>query len=231
MPASDTVPEPDTVPGDTGPQHLDLPRPGRLLRTAGWSLVESIGLPALGYVLGYLLAGQNVAVLAGTGILWLTVLARKAVTGGVPGMVVVTAFAMTMQAALVIATGSVWLFLLAFPLSHLALAVLFAWTAPTAKPLIAQLAGEVVSLRQPEHHHHHCLHRFFQGATWLWAGVFFALTACMTVLMVTEPVKLFLVATTGATVGLIVVGVLASGFWFFAMLRRNGLRLRFAAAG
>jgi hypothetical protein len=56
---------------------------------------------------------------------------------------------LTLQAVLVLATGSVLLFLLQFPMANLALCILFARTAPTGRPLVAQLAAEVVALRQP----------------------------------------------------------------------------------
>jgi hypothetical protein len=39
--------------------------------------------------------------------------------------------------------------LLQFPVANLALRILFARTAPTGRPLVAQLAAEVVALRQP----------------------------------------------------------------------------------
>jgi hypothetical protein len=66
-----------------------------------------------------------------------------------PRLLVVSGLVLTLQAVLVLATGSVLLFLLQFPLANLALCVLFARTAPTGKPLVAQLAAEVVALRQP----------------------------------------------------------------------------------
>ena len=68
--------------------------------------------------------------------------------GSVPRLLVVSGLVLTLQAVLVLATGSVLLFLLQFPMANLALCVLFARTAPTGKPLVAQLAAEVVALRQ-----------------------------------------------------------------------------------
>jgi hypothetical protein len=87
----------------------------------------------------------------------------------------------------------------------------------------------VVALRQPSTHHPG-LHRFFQGATWLWAGIFLLLTAGLAVLMVTEPASLFLMLSTVATAALVVAGTGASTLWFLSVLRRLGLRLRFAPA-
>ena len=51
---------------------------------------------------------------------------------------------------------------------------------------MARLAAEVVALRQPATRHPG-LHRFFQGASWLWAGIFLVLAAGLAVLRVTEP--------------------------------------------
>jgi hypothetical protein len=210
-------------------EHLELPRPCRLLRTVGWNLTESVGLPGIGYIVGQELAGRNAAMLAGAGVLWLTALVRKVVTGSVPGLVTISALVMTLQAAVVVATGNVWFFLLQFPLANLLLAVLFARTAPTRKPLIAQLAAEVVALRQPSTHHP-ALHRFFQGATWFWAGLFFLMTVGFSVMMVTESLNMFLVLTTAVTVGIVVAGAGLSALWFVMVVRRSGLRIRFASA-
>src|SRR6516165_6227711 len=102
-------------------EHLELPRPWRLMLTAGWNLAESLGIPVVGYVIGATLGGRGVVMLQ-------------------------------------------------VPLANRGLCVLVARTAPTRKPLVAQLAAEVVALRHPSHHAG--LHRFFQGATWLWAGIF-----------------------------------------------------------
>jgi len=128
----------------------------------------------------------------------------------------------------VVGTGNVFVFLLQFPAANLALAVLFARTAPTRKPLIARLAGEVVALRQPSTHHP-ALHRFFQGATWLWAGLFFLLTVGFSVLMLTEPMTLFLLLTTAVTTGAVVFGAGLSALWFYSVIRKSGLRVRFTA--
>ena len=189
-------------------EHLELPRPLRLLRTALWSLTESAGL------------------LAGLGATWLTALIRKIVTGSVPSLLTISAAVLTLQTAIVLSTGQLWLYLLQFPVANLVMCVLFARTARGPSPLVARLAAEVVALRQPGHHPG--LHRFFQGATWLWAGIFFLLTAGLGVLMVTEPAELFVMLSTALTLALVVAGAGVSALWFRSVLRRSGLGLRFA---
>ena len=207
-------------------EHLELPRPWRLMLTASWNLAESLGIPAVGYVIGATLGGRDVGMLTATGVVWLTVLGRKVFTRSVPGLLTISALVLTVQTAVVIVTGSVLFFLLQFPLANLGLCVLFARTAPTRKPLVAQLAAEVVALRHPSHHAG--LHRVFQGATWLWAGIFAVSTAGLAVAMALESVKVFLLLTTVVTVGGVVAGTFLSAIWFFRVLRRFGLRVRFA---
>jgi hypothetical protein len=78
--------------------------------------------------------------------------------------------------------------------------------------------------------HHPGLHRFFQGATWLWAAIFLLLTAGLTVMLGHRAGQMFLMPSTAATVALVVAGTGASTLWFLSVLRRLGLRLRFAPA-
>ena len=212
-----------------GAGDLEVPRPLRLLLTAGWSLTESAGLPAAAYLVAAWLDGRDAGLIAGLAAIWLTVVIRKIATGSVPGLLAISALVLTVQTAMVLATGELWLFLLQFPLANLCMCVLFARTARGPRPLVAQLAAEVVALRQPADHHPG-LHRFFQGATWLWAGIFLLLTAGLAVLMVTEPASMFVMLSTAATIGLVAAGAAASALWFFSVLRGLGLRLRFAPA-
>jgi hypothetical protein len=207
-------------------EHLELPHPRRLLRTSAWSIAESVGLPFGTYVAVTDLVSPDAGLLAGTAVVWLLIVARKIVTGSVTSLLMISALVLTVQTAVAVSTGFLWMFQLQFPLGNLAMCFMFARTAPTRKPLVAQLAEEMVALKQP----HPGLHRFFQGATWLWAGLFLALTVGMGVMMVTEPFALFMLLSTLVTIGLTVVGAGICALWFFAVIRRLGLRLRFAAA-
>jgi hypothetical protein len=209
------------------PGDLEIPRPLRLLLTAGWNLTESIGLPAAAYAAAAWLYSRDAGLVAGLAAIWLTVLIRKVATGSVPSLLTISAVVLTLQAAVVLASGELWLFLLQFPLANLAMCVLFARTANGPGPLIARLAAEVVALRQPAARHPG-LHHFFQRATWLWAGIFLLLTAGLALMMVTEPASVFLMLSTTATIALVAAGAGASAVWFLWVLRTNGLRLRFA---
>jgi hypothetical protein len=210
------------------PEHLELPRPLRLLRTAAWSLTEAAGLPVAAYAVAAWLGGRNAGLLAALAAIWATAAIRKVATGRIPSLLTISAVVLTLQTAAVIGTGELWIFLLQFPVANLCMCVLFARTARGPNPLVARLAAEVVALRLPATHHLG-LHRFFQRATWLWAGIFLALTGLLAVLMATEPGGLFLMLSTVVTTALIVAGAGASTLWFLFALRGLGLALRFAA--
>jgi hypothetical protein len=206
-------------------EHLDLPHPRRLIWTSMWSMAESVGLPFGTYVAVTDLVSPDAGLLAGTGVVWLLIVARKLLTGSVTSLLAVSALVLTVQTVVAISTGYVWMFEFQFPLGNLAMCVMFARTAPTRKPLVQQLAAEMVALKAP----HPGLHRFFQGATWLWAGLFLLATLGLGVMMVTEPYQLFLLLSSVVTVGLTAVGAGICALWFFAVIRRQGLRLRFSA--
>jgi hypothetical protein len=208
---------------------VELPAPARLALTAGWNLAESLGLPLLAYAVGARLGGQGPGMAAAAAMAWLTAAGRKVLTGSIPGLLVISGLVLTLQAVLVLATSSVLLFLLQFPVANLALCIAFARTAPTGRPLVAQLAAEVVALRQPSAAHPG-LDRFFRRVTWLWAGIFAASAIGLAVLLAAVPTPVFLLLTTLVTVAGVAAGTLASVLWFIRMLRRCGLRVRFGRA-
>jgi uncharacterized membrane protein len=179
------------------------------------------------YVTAAWLGGRDAGLISGLAVIWLTAVIRKVSTGSVPSLLTISAVVLTLQTAVVLATGELWLFLLQFPLANLCMCVMFARTASGPNPLVARLAAEVDALRQPATHHPD-LHRFFQGATWLWAEIFLLLTAGLAVMMVTEPAKMFLLLSTAVTAALVVAGTCVSTLWFLSVLRRLGLRLRFS---
>ena len=56
-----------------------------------------------------------------------------------------------------------------------------------------------------------------------------ATTVGLSVMMLTEPLTLFLILYTAVTVGGVVVGAGLCALWFYRVIRKTGLRIRFAA--
>jgi hypothetical protein len=211
------------------PECLELPRPVSLLRTAGWNLAESFGLPTGAYIVAASLAGRDAGLWAMLAAIWLTAGIRKLVTGTVPGLVGISMIVLTVQTVAAIATGNLLIFLVHFPIANLALCLLFASTARGHSPIAARLAAEVIGLRCPPVHQPR-LNGFFRGVTVLWAGVFLLLAVSLGVLLATIPVTTYVPVWAATTVVLIAAGIVASAVWLRSVLRRLGIGFRFAAA-
>lgn len=211
------------------PHDLEVPPPWRMLRTAIWNLNEAAGVPLIVYVLANWLAGRAAGLLSGLAAVLIITGVHRIRTGAVPGLLMISVTMLTIQTALALATGQAWIYFLQVPVAKLALSLLFARSARTSQPLVARLATEVVALRHPAVHNPG-LQRYFQHATWLWSGIFLVLALGMAVFVATQPIPVFLVLSSVVTIGLIVIGAGISALWFFSVIRRLGLRLRFASA-
>jgi hypothetical protein len=207
---------------------LELPRPASLLRTVGWNLAESFGLPTGAYVLAAWLGGRDAGLWAMLAAIWLTACLRKLVTKSVPGLVTISLIVLTVQTLAAIVTGSLWIFLLHFPLANLGLCLLFARTAGGRSPIAARLAAEVIGLRCPPCHQRG-MHRFFQGVTVLWASVFLLLAIGLGTLLATIPVGIYVPVWAVTTIVLIAAGIGVSVWWLRSVTRQLGISFRFVA--
>ena len=212
---------------DSQPEFVELPRPMRLLRTAGVSLGESFGLPTGGYILAAWLAGRDAGLWTLLGVIWLTAGIRLLLTRSVPSLVLISLIMLTVQTVATIATGNLLIFLVHFPLADLGLCLLFARTARRHTPLAARLATEVIGLRSPAVHQPR-LHPFFQHVTVLWAGVFLLLAAALGALLATIPLATYVPVWAITTTTLTFAGIVASALWFRSVLHRLGISFRFA---
>jgi hypothetical protein len=211
------------------PECLELPRPVQLVRTTGWNLSESFGLPLASYALASWLWGVTAGVLAMLAAIWITAGIRKLVTGSIPSLLMIALIVLTVQAVVAAATGNLWIFLVHFPLANLGLCILFGLSARGHSPLAERLAGEVIGLRCPECYQS-SLHPFFRHITWLWAGIFLLLALTLGALLATVPLKTYVLVWAVTTIVLIVAGVGISVLWLRSVLRRLGIGFRFEPA-
>jgi len=101
--------------------HLELPHPRRLLWTAAWNMAESVGLPFGAYIVVTDVVSPDAGLLAGTAVVWLLIAIRKIVSGSVSSLLMISALVLTVQTAVAISTGYMWMFQLQFPLANLAM--------------------------------------------------------------------------------------------------------------
>jgi hypothetical protein len=211
----------------SSPECLELPRPVRLLRTAGLNLAESFGLPTAAFIFGEAFAGRDPGLWAMLGVIWLTAGVRRLLTGSIPGLAAISLIVLTLQTVVAIATGNLVIFLAHFPIGNLCLCLLFAWTARGRSPIAERLAGEVVGLRCPAIHQPR-LNGFFRHVTWLWAGVFLTLAVSLGALLATVPVVTYVPIWAATTVVLVAAGIGVSVLWLRSVLRKFGIGFRFA---
>jgi hypothetical protein len=210
-------------------ESLELPRPAQLLRSTALNLAESFGLPLGGYALATWLWGRDAGVFAMLAAIWITAGIRKLVTGSVPGLVAISLIVLTVQAIAAVATGSLWIFLVHFPLANFGLCLVFAYTARGHSPLAERLAAEVIglrsrALRQPR------LHLFFKHVTVLWAGIFLLLAGCLGALLAEDPTVTYVPIWAAITVVFITAGICVSTLWLRSVLRSCGIGLCFGPA-
>jgi hypothetical protein len=218
------------APGGTArPECLELPRPARLLRTAGWNLAEAFGLPTGCFIVAGWLGGRDAGMWAMLGAIWITALVRWLVTRSVPGLVAISLLVLTVQTMAAIITGNLWIFLAHFPLADLGLCVLFARTARGHSPIAARLAAEVIGLRCPAVHQQR-LNRYFRHVTVLWASVFLLLAICLGALLAAVPVTTYVPVWAATTIALIAAGIGVSVVWLRSVIRRLDIGFRFAPA-
>jgi hypothetical protein len=228
--AADLDQRASATPGDgdaASPECLELPRPTALLRTVGWNIAESFGLPTGAYALAAALWGRDAGLWAMLGAIWLTAVIRKLATGSVPGLVAISLIVLTVQTLAAIITGNLWIFLLHFPLANLGLCLLFVRTARGHSPIAARLAAEVIGLRCPVVHQQR-MHRFFQNVTVLWGGVFLLLAVSLGALLATVPLTTYVPVWAVTTITLIALGIGASTLWLRSVTRSLGIGFRFA---
>jgi hypothetical protein len=211
-------------------ESLELPRPAQLLRTTGWNLAESFGLPLAGYALAAWLWGRGVGVVVMLAAIWITAIIRKLTTSAIPGLLAISLIVLTVQAVVAVGTGNIWIFLVHFPLANLALCIVFARSARGHSPLAARLAAEVIGLRAAPPCQRR-LHRYFQQVTMLWAGVFLVLAICLSVLLAVVSTTTYIPIWAAITIVLIVAGVGVSTVWLRLELRKQGIGLCFGPAG
>ncbi|HEY5354843.1 MAG TPA: hypothetical protein VIK57_20550 [Streptosporangiaceae bacterium] len=77
-------------------EDLVLPRPLRLLLTAGWNLAESVGLPVAAYAVAAWLGGRDAGLVAGLVAIWVTAAVRKVATGSVPSLLLTASLSVLM---------------------------------------------------------------------------------------------------------------------------------------
>jgi hypothetical protein len=131
----------------------------------------------------------------------------------IPGLVLLSALALTFRTALAMATGSVFVYFLQPSLGTAVLGFAFLLSMNTEQPLVQRLARDFLPV-SPDFFANPFVRRFFMRISLLWAMVMLANAAVTTWMLFELPVSLFVISKTAASVLLTGVAVAYSTVWF-----------------
>lgn len=208
---------------------IELPRLAVMLRTSGPQLLVTSVIPLVLFYVVFRTAGLGWALLAGLGWSYSTLLRYIVRRRPIPGMLLVSTALLSLRALLAFLTGSVVVYFLQPTCTQLLMAVSFAVTAMWRRPLISRLAGDFCAIPEALTGDRALTH-FFRTASWLWSGVFCAISAGTLALLLTQPTGMYLVCSSAVTVSLVLTGIGLSFVLFRRALRGENIRLCWAAA-
>ncbi len=207
---------------------IELPRPLRLLLRAGLVLLESTILP-LTVFYALLSFGPRVAVSAALGWSYANIARRLLRRDGVPAMIVLGTALVTVRAAVSLATGSTFIYLLQPTLGTFVVAALFLGSVPLRKPLTARLAGDFCPIPEAVMTHPR-MHEFFLRISLLWGLVYLVNGSATLWLLLHQSVGGFVLVKPFLSAGLTGAAVVASYLWFRRHMRDQGVVLRWGTA-
>jgi hypothetical protein len=131
----------------------------------------------------------------------------------IPGLVILSAMALTFRTALAMATGSVFVYFLQPSLGTAVLGLAFLASMSSGQPLVQRLARDFLPV-SPDFFANPFVRRFFMRISLLWAMVMLGNAAVTTWMLFQLPVSIFVISKTAASVAMIGVAVAFSLTWF-----------------
>ncbi len=201
---------------------FQIPRLRTLARTALPHVVEGVVLPLALFYLAMGLIGIWGAVAVSLGWSWGAVAVRLLRGRRIPGLLLLGALGLTARSLVSFAADSVFLYFLQPTVGTVLLAGAFLASVPAGRPLAYRLATDFLPM--PEWFSSHpAIRRFFLRITLLWGGVQLANAGIALWLLLSQPVAVYLVAKTAATLTVMGMGVVGSTVWFRRLVARHGL--------
>ena len=135
----------------------------------------------------------------------------------IPGLVLLSALALTFRTALALATGSVFIYFLQPSLATALLGFAFLASMTADQPLVQRLAKDFLPV-SPDFFTSPFVRQFFMRISLLWAMVMLANAAVTTWMLFQMPVSLFVISKTVASVVMTGVAIAYSVIWFRRLL-------------
>ncbi len=192
---------------------FEAPRLRSLAKQGLPAIVEGTVMPLAIFYGALWAVGMWGALIAALSWSYLAILRRVVRREPIPGLVLLSALALTVRTALAMATGSVFFYFLQPSLGTALLGFAFLVSMSTGQPLVQRLARDFLPVT-PDFFTNPFVRRFFMRISLLWATVMLA-NAGVTIWMLFElPVSVFVVSKTAASIAMTGAAIIYSVFWF-----------------
>jgi uncharacterized membrane protein len=209
----------------SGPITVDLPCWRTVAKQGARHLLENTVAPLGAFYIALVTLGLTWAFVSGLALCYGTVAVRLIRRQKLPALLLLAVALITARAVIGLATGSAFMYFLQPSLGNFAIGALFLGTVAVGRPIIAKLAGEFCGFPE-EVVGHHRLRSFFRQVSLIWATVFCINGAVAIWMLVSVPLRQYLLFSMSSSTGVILLGV-GSSFWLFRRsMQRAGLQIR-----
>lgn len=206
-----------------------LPRLRTIARHAVPNLVECTLVPTLIFSVLLQVAGLIAASIVALGWSYAMLVRRLVTKQRVPGLLMLTTLGLSVRTAVVVASGSAFIYFLQPIVATAAVGLTFLLSSVTRNPLVDRLAKDFCPLT-PDIVARHRVKQLFRRLTVLWAAVNLINAAVTCWLLLTQSVAVY-VAVKPLSAGVVTwSGVVATVIWALRVARQEGLRTRAVSA-
>lgn len=202
--------------------HFEIPQLRTIVRHSFPNVLESTIVPVGLFLVTLHFLGVWGAVIAGLAWSYGNVARRLLTRKRVPGILVIGALTLTARTALVLTTGSAFVYFLQPTLGTAAVATAFLLSVPIGHPLAQRLAADFLPI-PADFLKNENVRRFFFRITLLWGFTQLANAAITLWLLTTQSIGTFVVARAVVSATLTGTAILVSTLWFKRSMRHHGL--------
>lgn len=214
------------TPSLTPDNEVRLPSPSASVKHALPTVLEAVIGPLAVFYIFLVALGYKGAVVAA--FIWalLAVLRRIVRQERIPGTLVFGTALLAIRTAVALATGSVILYFAQPVAGTVTVGIVFLLSSLTKRPLAERLAHDFCPL-DPSLLRRSAVRRFFVQISLLWAIVMLANAGTVLFLLLSSPLRAFLLERTAVSWSLTGIGTALSIYWFIRVMKREGLVVRF----
>ena len=196
------------------PTHtLETPQLRSLARQGLPAIIEGTLMPLAIFYAALWAIGMWGALIAALTWSYLAIARRIMKKQPIPGLVLLSALALTFRTALAMATGSVFIYFLQPSLATALLGFAFLASMSADQPLVQRLARDFLPV-SPDFLTNPFVRHFFMRISLLWAMVMLANAGVTIWMLLRMPVSIFVISKTVASVVLTGIAIAYSVVWF-----------------